>query len=97
MHWGNKRMSLLQIPASPLKTLGISTFLGFCITLVPQPYPNGEKNGTSLSEENEAPKIKKSQAFDVSLHPVCGVFPHLFRNMSIDIQCECDGGMSQIL
>lgn len=51
-------MVLFQIPASPLKTLGKSTFLGFCFCLVPQPYPNGEKKGTSLSEENEAPNIK---------------------------------------
>ena len=27
----------VQIPASPLKTLGKSTFLGFCFALVPQP------------------------------------------------------------
>ena len=31
----------VQIPASPLKTLGKSTFLGFSFCLVPQPYPNG--------------------------------------------------------
>ena len=40
----------VQIPASPLKTLGKSTFLGLYFCSVPQPYPNGQKNMLSAEK-----------------------------------------------
>ncbi len=52
--------------------------------------------GLHSQSENEAPKLKKSQATDVGLHPICRVFFHFVRHMSVHIQRECDGRMAQV-
>jgi len=62
------------------------------------------KKKAPLSDENEAkkpekrtPKNKKSQATDVSLHPIRRVLFHFICYVSIHVQGECDCSMPQIL
>ena len=51
---------------------------------------------TDFFNNHLEPAQKLTKSLNIPLHPVGTVLFHTFRNMTIDIQRECSGGVAQI-